>query len=49
LARQPERHKLITIVPANAEQQIVEAIQSAISLTEKSYATPLIMHEKIIS
>lgn len=49
LARQPERDKLITIVPANAEQRIVEAIQAALSMTEKDAATPLIVYEKVIS
>jgi hypothetical protein len=49
LARQPERHKLITIVPANAEQQIVAAIQAALSITEKSSVTPLTMPEKAVN
>src|SRR5687767_14530379 len=49
LARQPERDKLITIIPANAEQRIVEAIQAALSMTEKDFVTPLIVHEKVIS
>jgi hypothetical protein len=49
LARQPERDKLITIVPANAEQRIVETIQAALSMTEKDFVTPLIVHEKVIS
>jgi hypothetical protein len=49
LARQPERDNLITIVPANAEQRIVEAIQVALSMTEKVAATPLIVQEKVIS
>ena len=38
LAREPERNKLITIVPANAEQRIVEAIQAALSINEKNGA-----------
>lgn len=38
LARQPVRDKLITVVPAQAEQRIVEAIQAALSLKEKSAA-----------
>jgi hypothetical protein len=49
LARQPERHKLITIVPANAEPQIVEAIRAALSITEKSSVTPLTMPEKAVN
>lgn len=32
IARQPNRHKLITVVPANAEQQIVEVVQAALSV-----------------
>jgi hypothetical protein len=35
LARQPERDKLITIVPANAEQRIAEAVQAALSINER--------------
>ena len=35
LARQPNRHKLITVIPANAEQQIVEVVQTALSINEK--------------
>jgi hypothetical protein len=49
LARQPERHKLITIVPANAEPQIVEAIRAALSITEESSVTPLTMPEKAVN
>ena len=36
LAGQPDRHKLITIVPANAEQRIVEVVQTALSVNERS-------------
>ena len=32
LARQPERNNLITVLPANAEKSIVEAIQAALSV-----------------
>ncbi|HLO28187.1 MAG TPA: hypothetical protein VK249_03575, partial [Anaerolineales bacterium] len=49
LARQPERDKLITVIPAHAEQRIVEAIQAALSITEKGSAIPLIMPEKVSS
>jgi hypothetical protein len=38
LAREPERDKLIMIIPANAEQRIVEAIQVALSIDERSEA-----------
>lgn len=39
LSRQPNRHKLITVVPANAEQQIVEVVQTALSVSEKNAPT----------
>jgi hypothetical protein len=35
-ARLPSQHKLITVVPANNEQRIVEAVQSALSIGEES-------------
>jgi hypothetical protein len=38
LSRQPVRDKLITVVPAQAEQRIVEVIQAALSIDEKSRA-----------
>ena len=47
LAMEPDRHKLITVVPANAEQRIVEAIQAAISMTEKSYVPRFNIREKV--
>jgi len=34
LARQPNRNKLITVVPANAEERILEAIQAVLSLKD---------------
>jgi hypothetical protein len=49
LARQPNRHKLITVVPANAEQRIVDTIQAALSISEKSYVTRFNMQEMVIS
>jgi len=40
IARQPNRHRLITIVPASAKQQIVEVVQAALSVSEElSYIT----------
>jgi hypothetical protein len=39
LARQPNRHKLITIVPANVEQRIVEVVQAALSVNVRSVPT----------
>ncbi len=35
-ARQPERDKLITVIPANSEQQIAEVVQAALSINERS-------------
>jgi hypothetical protein len=34
LARRPERDKLIKVVPANAEKQIVEAVRAVLSLPQ---------------
>ncbi len=36
LASQPERNKLITVLPVNAEKSIAEAVQMALSIKEKS-------------
>jgi hypothetical protein len=36
LAQQPDRHKLITVVPADSAQRIVEVVQSALSVRERS-------------
>jgi hypothetical protein len=36
LSRQPVRHKLITVAPANAELRIIELVQSALSVNERS-------------
>jgi len=36
LSRQPNRDKLITVVPANAEQQIVEVVHTALWAEDKS-------------
>lgn len=49
LARQPERNKLISILPVHAEQRIVHAIQTAISMTEKSYVQRFNLREKVTS
>jgi hypothetical protein len=38
LAMDPDRHHLITVVPANAEQRIVEAVQAVLSVNERSAA-----------
>jgi hypothetical protein len=36
LARQPNRHKLITVIPVHAEQRITEVVQAALSMNERS-------------
>jgi hypothetical protein len=36
LARQPERNKLITVIPAHAEQKITEVIRAVLSVNERS-------------
>jgi SLOG in TRPM, prokaryote len=36
LARQPNRHKLITVIPVHAEQRIAEVVQAALSMNERS-------------
>jgi hypothetical protein len=36
LASQPERNKLITVLPVNAEKSIAEAVQMALSIKERS-------------
>jgi len=49
LARQPERSKLITILPVHAGDRIAEAIQAALSITKMDPATPLTIRETVIS
>jgi uncharacterized NAD(P)/FAD-binding protein YdhS len=39
LSRQPNRNKLITVVPANAEQRIVEVVQAVLSVNERIVLT----------
>jgi hypothetical protein len=34
LARQPERHQLISVAPANVEHRIVELVHTALSTSE---------------
>jgi hypothetical protein len=36
LSQDTERNKLITVVPANGEQQIVDAVRTALSVPEGS-------------
>jgi len=41
LSRQPNRHKLITVAPANAEQRIVALVQEALAVNDRSVLTQL--------
>ena len=49
LAGQPVRNNLMTVLPVNAEKSVAEVIQVALSMTEKDAASPVIMHEEVIS
>ncbi|GEM_PF-882376 len=40
IARQPNRHKLITVVPANAEQRIIDVIRATLSVAQESVMSP---------
>ena len=46
LSRQPNRRKLITVAPANAEQRIVELVQTALSVNDRSVPT-LALNEQL--
>jgi len=43
IARQPSRHKLITVVPANVEKRIVEVVQAALSVNERVVLSKLLL------
>jgi SLOG in TRPM, prokaryote len=47
LARQPERNKLITVLPVHADQRIAKAIQAALMMTEKSDVARFNIPEKV--
>ena len=49
LANQPTRHKLITVVPAGSEQQIVEVVQAALSVYERSVVINPIVNRPTLS
>jgi len=49
LARQPERNKLISVIPVHAEDRVAEAIQAALSTTKMDSVTPLNIRETVIS
>ena len=42
IARQPKRNELITVVPANAEQRIVEVVHAGLSVHERNVLDPII-------
>ncbi|MEP7133898.1 MAG: hypothetical protein ABI904_03090 [Chloroflexota bacterium] len=44
LTREPDRDKLITVVPANSEQRIVEAIQEELSTSEGNVLSKLLVN-----
>lgn len=48
IARDPNRDKAITVIPANAEKQIVEALRVALSNNDNQAATPSIFNTKSI-
>lgn len=43
LSRQPKRNKLITVIPANSENRIVEVVQALLSVNEISFVTQLLI------
>ena len=47
LAIEPDRHHLLTVIPANAQQPIAEAIQTALSMTEKSSVPRFKIREQV--
>ena len=46
IARQPSRHELITVAPADAENRIVEVVQNALTMTKNSTPIPSIFNAK---
>lgn len=45
-ARQPNRHELITVAPANAEQRIIDVVQNALAITKSSMPIPALFDAK---
>lgn len=41
LSREPDRNRLITVVPANGEQQVVDAVRAALSIQEGTLTNPV--------
>ncbi|HEY5729904.1 MAG TPA: hypothetical protein VIS72_07620 [Anaerolineales bacterium] len=46
IARQPNRHELITIAPATAEQRIIEVVQNILATTKNSIPIPALSSAK---
>jgi len=46
IARQPNRHELITIAPAIAERRIIEVVQNALAMTKSSMPIPALFSAK---
>jgi len=46
IARQPNRHELITVAPANAEQRIIDIVQNALAITKSSMPIPALFDAK---
>lgn len=40
IARQPNRHELISVTPANAEQRLIDVVQNALTITKSSVTVP---------
>lgn len=40
LASQPNRHELISITPANAEQRLIDVVQNALTITKSNVTVP---------
>ncbi len=46
IARQPNRHELITVAPANAEQRLIDVIQNALVITRNNLTVPSLFSAK---
>jgi len=46
IARQPNRHELITVAPAIAKRQIIEVVQNALAITKSSMPIPSLFNAK---
>ena len=46
IARQPNRHELITVAPANTAQQIIKVVQEALTMTKSDIVIPSVFSAK---